>query len=82
MEKQNTPLQMAIDKIKDSKYNNPNNAEAQSYDEALDCSIRVLTELLPIEREVIEKAVAFGQMQDIKKTNFLYPDDYFNQTFN
>jgi hypothetical protein len=72
-----TPLAEALDYIENQDYNY---LEGKTLEFANKLK-SFLTELLPKEREMVEKAVSFGQLQDIKKTNFKYPDEYFNENY-
>jgi len=66
MEKQNTPLQMSIDEITDLNLI------------TVEMAVKILTELLPIEREVIEKAHWDSFHWNVSGAT---GEDYFNQTF-
>jgi len=84
MEKQNTPLQMAIDEFNRMK------EMTESFKDVifLDSVISVLQTKLPIEREVIEKVYLEAHTEGFFLGSNCYNkkyengEDYFNQTFN
>jgi len=75
MEKQRTPLQMAIYEI---KYSELSSISDEFYKQKV---LKILTELLPTEREVIEKAVIFGNRQENYDGTEEMGKFYFDQTF-
>ena len=75
-----TPITEAIEKIKFAQKHIISNTQyAQGYDGGLSDCINVLTELLPKEKEVIEKAFDDGFSD--AGLSFLNGQTYFNETF-